>query len=148
MKRTIGAAVVLATLLGSGVVGAAGPKVGASQRLSNTMGMQGLLSAIAVVGPTAGTVIALQQTGYLVTGVMEQSGGARLVLHPAAGGADFTVEIPGIAATDKAVALGTRVEVVTRSYGSALISSDGIVLGIVVSESARELMHSSRSLGR
>jgi len=134
-------------LLGVGTA-AAGPKTGASQRASHAMGMQTLLSAVAIVAPAAGTAVAIQQAGYLITGVTEQSGGARLMLQPAAGGADIPVEIPGLSPTARSVASGTRVDVVTRSYGSALIRADGVVLGIFVDDAARDLMHSSRSIGR
>jgi len=112
------------------------------------MGMQTLISAGAIVGPAAGTSVAIQQAGYLITGVTEQSGGARLMLQLAGGCADIPVEIPGLSPTARSVASGTRVDVVTRSYGSALISADGVVLGIFVDDAARDLIHSSRSIGR
>lgn len=147
MKRFLASGLFVLTCLGVGTA-AGGPTLDASQRALNAMGMQTLLSAIAIVGPTAGTAVALQQAGYLITGVTEQSGGARLMLQPAAGGADIPVEIPGLSPTVRSVAAGTRVDVVSRPYGSALISADGIVLGIFVNDEARGLMHSSRSIGR
>ena len=147
MKQALFAGFVAFTLLGAGTA-AGETKLGASQRVINALGMQTLLSAIAIIGPTAGTAIAIQQAGYLVTGVTEQSGGARLMLRPAAGGADIPVEISGLSPAARSVASGARVDVVARTYGSALISADGVVLGIFVDDAARGLMHSSRSFGR
>lgn len=126
---------------------AAEQKAGASQRASNTTGMQTLLSAVAVIAPAAGTAVTIQQAGYFVAGVTEQSGGTQIVLRPIAGGVDVPVELAA-APTSKAVTPGARVDVVKRPYGSALIRADGVVLGIFLDSAARDLMHSSRSLGR
>ena len=146
MKRLVAAGAMALALLPTGPA-AAEQKAGASQRASNTTGMQTLLSAIAVIGPAAGTAVAIQQTGYFVAGVTEQSGGAQLVLRPIAGGVDVPVEVAGTS-TAKTVSPGARVDVVKRPYGSALISADGVVLGIFLDNAARDLMYSSRSMGR
>ncbi len=146
MRLRVAAGAMALALLPIGLA-TADQKAGASQRASNTTGMHTLLSAVAVIGPAAGTAVAIQQTGYFVAGVTEQSGGTQLVLRPVAGGVDVPVEVAA-ASTAKTVSPGTRVEVVKRPYGSALISADGVVLGIFLDSAARDLMYSSRSMGR
>ncbi len=146
MRRRVAAGAMALALLPIGLA-TADQKAGASQRASNTTGMQTLLSAVAVIGPAAGTAVAIQQTGYFIAGVTEQSGGAQLILRPVAGGVDVPVEVAATS-TAKTVSPGTRVEVVKRPYGSALISADGVVLGIFLDNAARDLMHTSRSIGR